>query len=83
MPTLTIRNIEPETHAAIRQEAAKHNQSMEDEIRQLISQRYRLPKRTPLEIAQSVHAKLQGYPELVEFLEREQSPLPDPISFDE
>jgi plasmid stability protein len=82
MPTLTIRNLKPETHAAIRQKAANNNQSMEAEVRQLLTERFNQPRKTPLEIALSAHSKLKNHPELSDFLDREHPPLPDPISFE-
>lgn len=37
MPTLTIRNIAPEVHQALREQAAAHGRSMEAEVRALLS----------------------------------------------
>ena len=41
MPTLTIRNLPEEVHDALRQEAAAHRRSMEEEARRALSERYR------------------------------------------
>jgi plasmid stability protein len=78
MPTLTIRNLKPETHTAIRQEAVKNNESMETEVRQFLTERFNQPRRTPLEIALRAHSKLKNHPELPDFLDREQTPLHAP-----
>ena len=84
MPTLTIRNVEPEIHAALRQKAAENGHSMEAEARQLLKANLAPNQESMLELVMDIHNRLKGYPELAEFLDREQAPLPDPtISFDE
>ena len=37
MPTLTIRNIAPEVHQALREQAAAHGRSMEAEVRAMLT----------------------------------------------
>jgi plasmid stability protein len=36
MPTLIVRNIEPELHTRLKASAASHHQSMEEEVRQVL-----------------------------------------------
>jgi plasmid stability protein len=47
MATLTIRNLPEEVHDALRREAAEHRRSMEEEVRQTLTDRYR--KKVPVE----------------------------------
>jgi plasmid stability protein len=59
MTTLTIRNIDPAVHKALRLRAAEHGRSVEEEIRRILAERvsgpmeYRNPK-TREEIEQAV-----------------------------
>jgi len=39
MATLTIRGLDPETHARLRMEAARHGRSMEAEVRAILRER--------------------------------------------
>jgi plasmid stability protein len=39
MTTLTIRGLDPETHARLRVEAARHGRSMEAEVRAILHER--------------------------------------------
>ncbi len=45
MATLTIRGLDPQTHARLRVEAARHGRSMEAEVRAIL--RERLAPRSP------------------------------------
>jgi antitoxin FitA len=42
MATLTIRGLDPETHARLRIEAARHGRSMEAEVRAILQERLAL-----------------------------------------
>ena len=39
MATLTVRGLDPETHARLRIEAARHGRSMEAEVRAILTER--------------------------------------------
>ena len=41
MATLTIRNVDPQVHALLRQRAARHGRSMEAEVRALLDETVR------------------------------------------
>jgi antitoxin FitA len=45
MATLTIRGLDPETHARLRVEAARHGRSMEAEVRAILTERLSPPDR--------------------------------------
>lgn len=59
MATLTIRNVDEQTHKALRLRAAEHGRSVEEEIRRILAEsasrppEYRNPK-SPEEIAEAV-----------------------------
>ncbi len=44
MPSLSVRKIEVETLSLLRQQAAKHGVSMEEEVRQIIKQSVSTPE---------------------------------------
>lgn len=60
MPTLTVRNIEPELHDFLRQEAARHGRSMEAEVRALLRARMAAEGRSPRDVAASIQARFSG-----------------------
>ena len=45
MPSLSVRKIEVETLSLLRQQAAKHGISMEEEVRQIIKQSVSTPEK--------------------------------------
>jgi plasmid stability protein len=61
MVTLTIRNVDEQTHKRLRLRAAEHGRSVEEEVRRILAEQtsqpeeYRNPK-TPEEIAEAVRS---------------------------
>lgn len=53
MPNLTIRNLSEETHRALRIRAARHGRSTEAEVRVILEDTVRPPKR--LKIGSEIH----------------------------
>ncbi len=53
MPNLTVRNLSEEVHRALRMRAARHGRSTEAEVRMIIEETVRPPKR--LEIGSEIH----------------------------
>jgi plasmid stability protein len=47
MPTLTIRNVDPELREQLRVRAARHGRSMEAELRQILKEALGAEKRRP------------------------------------
>jgi antitoxin FitA len=47
MPTLTIRNVDPELREQLRVRAARHGRSMEAELREILKQALGAEKRPP------------------------------------
>jgi antitoxin FitA len=58
MPTLTVRNLPDDVHAALRVRAAKAGRSMEEEARQLIAEAVAEQKPTPEDIRLDVAARV-------------------------
>ena len=53
MPTVTVRNLPEETHRALRVRAAHHGRSTEAEVRHILEETVRPPKR--LKIGSEIH----------------------------
>jgi len=53
MATLTVRNLSAETHGALRMRAARHGRSTEAEVRVILEETVRPPKR--LKIGSEMH----------------------------
>lgn len=53
MPTVTVRNLPEETHRALRMRAAQHGRSTEAEIRAILEETVRPPRR--LKIGSEIH----------------------------
>ena len=53
MPNLTVRNLSEETHRALRMRAAQHGRSTEAEVRTILEETVRPPKR--LKIGSEIH----------------------------
>ena len=53
MPNLTVRNLSEEVHRALRIRAARHGRSTEAEVRTIIEETVRPPKR--LKIGSEIH----------------------------
>lgn len=87
MPTLTIRNVEPDTHAFYRKQAAHHGCSMEEEIRRLLVENKNQHQVKPADLMRRVNAifaDIGGGNDLAEVIEKSpHSPVPEPTIFDE
>ena len=71
MANLTVRNLPEETHRALRVRAARHGRSAEAEVRAILEESVRPPKR--LKIGSEIHRIAResgGMDELVTSLER-------------
>jgi antitoxin FitA len=69
--TLTIRGLDPETHARLRIEAARHGRSMEAEVRAILQERLS-PRNSERGLGSKIHerfARLDG-----------ELPVPDRVS---
>lgn len=53
MPSLTVRNLSEEVHRALRVRAARHGRSTEAEVRMILEEAVRPPKR--LKIGSEIH----------------------------
>ena len=53
MPNLTVRNLSEEVHRALRMRAARHGRSTEAEVRVILEETVRPPKR--LKIGSEIH----------------------------
>jgi len=65
MPNLTVRNLSEETHRALRMRAARHGRSTEAEVRIILEETVRPPKR--LKIGSEIHRiarEIRGMDEL-------------------
>lgn len=71
--TLTIRGLDPETHARLRVEAARHGRSMEAEVRAILQDRL-TPRNSERGLGSKIHERFAD-------LELEgELPVPDRIS---
>ncbi len=66
MATLTIRNLDEETHRALRLRAMEHGRSVEEEVRRILVERAATPgpsrnPKSPEEIAQAVKQLQQHF----------------------
>jgi plasmid stability protein len=59
MATLTIRGLDPVTHARLRVEAAQHGRSMEAEVRAILQERLR-PRAGERGLGSRIRARFQG-----------------------
>jgi plasmid stability protein len=59
MATLTIRGLDPVTHARLRVEAAQHGRSMEAEVRAILQERLR-PSAGERGLGSRIRARFQG-----------------------
>jgi len=57
--TLTIRGLDPETHARLRIEAARHGRSMEAEVRAILTERL-APDSAERGLGSRIHARFAG-----------------------
>lgn len=78
MPTLTVRNVDPEVIAQLRIHAAKNGRSMEAEVRDILSTSVRQHKSLPKEMASRIQerfSRIGGVDEL-DLPARERAPEP-------
>ena len=75
MPTLTVRNVDAETHAFLRQQAAAHGRSMEAEVRALLAAHRQRAVVRPGRVADAIRARFEGAGPLPEM---ERVPMPAP-----
>jgi antitoxin FitA len=59
MATLTIRGLDPETHARLRIEAARHGRSMEAEVRAILTERL-APDSAERGLGSRIHTRFAG-----------------------
>jgi plasmid stability protein len=59
MATLTIRGLDPVTHARLRVEAARHGRSMEAEVRAILQERL-MPASGERGLGSRIQARFQG-----------------------
>ena len=59
MATLTIRGLDPVTHARLRVEAARHGRSMEAEVRAILHERL-MPSGSEHGLGTRIRARFQG-----------------------
>jgi plasmid stability protein len=58
MPTLTIRNVDPELRDKLRVRAARHGRSMEAELREILKEALGAEKRRPeLNLAEAIRRR--------------------------
>ena len=63
MATLTIRGLDPVTHARLRVEAARHGRSMEAEVRAILEEQL-TPHADERGLGSRIHARFEGAGEL-------------------
>jgi hypothetical protein len=86
MPTMTIRNVEPDIYTFYREQAARHGRSMEEEVRRLLEENRIRHIVTGGNVLRGIHnraAEIGGADDFVETLESlPRAPMPKPMSFD-
>lgn len=73
MPAVTVRNISPETHRALKRRAAAHGRSAEAEIREILDAAVRPPER--LKIGSVLKAFGERFGGLDLEIERDKQPI--------
>jgi plasmid stability protein len=81
MATLTIRGLDPVTHARLRVEAARHGRSMEAEVRAILQERL-APSAGERGLGSRIRARFQGLESDLELPAR-RSDLPRAAEFDQ
>ena len=81
MATLTIRNVEPRLRDQLRLRAARHGQSMEAELRDILRVTLAMDQGTEINLAEAIRHRFApfGGVDLADFVD---SPAPEPPSFD-
>ncbi len=80
MATLTIRGLDPVTHARLRVEAARHGRSMEAEVRAILHERL-MPSTSERGLGSRIRARFQGIEGGLELPDRS-TELPRAAEFD-
>jgi antitoxin FitA len=80
MATLTIRGLDPVTHARLRVEAARHGRSMEAEVRAILQERL-MPGSAERGLGSHIRARFQGLEGDLELPDRS-AELPRAAEFD-
>jgi antitoxin FitA len=80
MATLTIRGLDPVTHARLRVEAARHGRSMEAEVRAILQERL-TPGPDERGLGSRIHARFEGLEDALEVPDRSRE-LPRAAVFD-
>jgi antitoxin FitA len=80
MATLTIRGLDPVTHARLRVEAARHGRSMEAEVRAILQERL-TPAPDERGLGSRIHARFEGLGDALEVPDRSRE-LPRAAVFD-
>jgi antitoxin FitA len=80
MATLTIRGLDPETHARLRVEAARHGRSMEAEVRAILRDRL-MPGAGARGLGSRIRARFEGLEGDLELPDRS-GDLPRAAEFD-
>ena len=78
--TLTIRGLDPETHARLRVEAARHGRSMEAEVRAILQERL-APRRRESGLGSRIHERFANLGGELEIPDRSSEP-PRAAGFD-
>jgi plasmid stability protein len=60
MPTLTIRNLPEQVHAALRLQAAQDGLSMEAEVRKILTEACKIDKKSPMGLQNLVDQLYDG-----------------------
>ncbi len=81
MTTLTIRNVEPRLRDQLRRRAARHGQSMEAELRDILRVTLAMDQDSEVNLAEAIRRRFApfGGVELADFAD---SPAPEPPGFD-
>jgi antitoxin FitA len=80
MTTLTIRGLDPQTHARLRVEAARHGRSMEAEVRAILQERL-APRPGQRGLGTKIHRRFAGLDGELQIPDRG-SELPRAAEFD-
>jgi antitoxin FitA len=80
MTTLTIRGLDPQTHARLRVEAARNGRSMEAEVRAILRERL-APRSAERGLGTKIHERFRGLDGELQIPERG-SDLPRAAEFD-
>jgi antitoxin FitA len=73
MTTLTIRGLDPDTHARLRVEAARHGRSMEAEVRAILQDRL-TPRGGEHGLGSKIHERFAGFGEELQIPDRASEP---------